>query len=158
MTTTSLYSKMHALGMIETSNLGPLLPLELPINMNFLMTSMTTLIPRITPPQAPPMVALTCQLKNSTRFTLLTSIGLLMSPPLPLGSQLLPLLLIDPLQGGLLAASFFLPTFTNFSVMWPSRSSKSTMLPPDPPLPPNGLLIPMTQTLPPSMNCLCHWN
>ena len=61
-----------------------------PINMNFLMTSMTTLIPRITPPQAPPMVALTCQLKNSTRFTLLISIGLLMSPPLPLGSHLLP--------------------------------------------------------------------
>ena len=26
---------MHALGMIATSNLGPLLPLELPINMNF---------------------------------------------------------------------------------------------------------------------------
>ena len=114
MTATSLYSKMHALGMIATSNLGPLLPLELPINMNFLMTSMTTLIPRITPPQAPPMVALTCQLKNSTRFTLLTSIGLLMSPPLPLGSQLLPLLLVDPLPGGLLAPSFFLPTFTNF--------------------------------------------
>ena len=111
---TSPYSKMHAIGMIATSNLGPLLPLELPINMNFLMTSMTTLIPRITPPQAPPMVALTCQLKNSTRFTLLTSIGLLMSPPLPLGSQLLPLLLVDPLPGGLLAPSFFLPTFTNF--------------------------------------------
>ena len=54
---------------------------------------------------------LTCQLKNSTRFTLLTSIGLLMSPPLPLGSQLLPLLLVDP---GLLAPSFFLPPFTNF--------------------------------------------
>ena len=87
MTTTSLYSKMHALGMIATSNLGPLLPLELPINMNYLMTSMATLIPRTTPPQAPPMVELTCQLKNSTRFTLLTLIGLLMSPPLPLGSQ-----------------------------------------------------------------------
>ena len=48
------------------------------------------------------------------RFTLLTIIGLLMSPPLPLGSQLLPLLLVDPLPGGLLAPSFFLPTFTNF--------------------------------------------
>ena len=71
------------------------------------------LIPRITPPQAPPMVALTCQLKNSTRFTLLTSIGLLMSPPLPLGSPLLHLLLVDPLPGGLLAPSSFLPTFTN---------------------------------------------
>ena len=55
MTTTSLYSKMHALDMIATSNLGPLLPLELPINMNSLMTSMTTLIPRITAPQAPPI-------------------------------------------------------------------------------------------------------
>ena len=59
-------------------------------------------------------VALTCQLKNSTRFTLLTLIGLLMSPPLPLGSLLLPLLLVDPLPGGLLAPSFFLPTYTNF--------------------------------------------
>ena len=76
--------------------------------------STTTLIPRTTPPQAPPMVALTCQLKNSTRFTLLTSIGLLMSPPLPLGSLLLPILLVDPLPGGLLAPSFFLPTYTNF--------------------------------------------
>ena len=100
--------------MIATSNLGLLLPLELPINMNFLMTSMTTLIPRITPPQALPMVALICQLKNSTRFTLLNSIGLLMSPLLPLGSHLLPLLLVDPLPGGLLSPSFFLPTFTNF--------------------------------------------
>ena len=99
MTTTSLYSKMHALGMIATSNLGPLLPLELPINMNYLRTSTTTLIPRITPPQAPPMVALTCQLKNSTRFTLLTLIDLLISPPLPLRSQLLPLLLVDPPPG-----------------------------------------------------------
>ena len=70
--------------------------------------------PQITPPQPPPMVALTCQLKNSTRFTLLTLIGLLMSPPLPLGSPLLPLLLVDPLPGGLLTPSFFLPTFTNF--------------------------------------------
>ena len=94
MTTTSPYSKMHALDMIATSNLSHLLLLELPINMNILLTSMTTLIPRITPPQAPPMVALTCQLKNSTRFTLLTSIGLLMSPPLPLGSPLLHLLLV----------------------------------------------------------------
>ena len=55
-----------------------------------LMTSMTTLIPRTTPPQAPPMVALTCQLKNSTRSTLPTLIGLLMSPPLPLGSLPFP--------------------------------------------------------------------
>ena len=76
--------------------LGPLLPLELPINMNYLMTSLTTLIPKTTTPQAPPMVALSCQLKNSTRFTLLTLIGLLMSPPLPLESLCLPLLLVDP--------------------------------------------------------------
>ena len=41
------------IGMIATSNLGPLLPLELPINMTYLMTSMTTLIPRTTPPRAP---------------------------------------------------------------------------------------------------------
>ena len=46
-----------------------------------LMTSMTTHTPKITPPQAPPMVALTCQLRNSTRSTLPTSIGLLLSPP-----------------------------------------------------------------------------
>ena len=38
--------------------------------------------------------------------------------------------------------------------MWPSRSSKSTMPPPDPTLPPKGLLIPMTQTLPPSIHPL----
>ena len=113
MTATSLYSKMHALDMIATSDLGPLLPLELPINMNYLMTSMTTHITRTTPPQAPPMVALTCQLKNSTRFTLLTLVGLLMSPPLPLGSLPLPLLLVDPSPEGLLAPSFFLPTYTN---------------------------------------------
>ena len=112
-TLSSLYFKMHALGMIATSNLSHLLPLELPINMNILLTSMRTLIPRITPPQAPPMVALTCQLKNSTRFTLLTSIGLQMSPTLPLGCPLLHLLLVDPLPGGLLAPSSFLPTFTN---------------------------------------------
>ena len=33
--------------------------------------------------------------------------------------------------------------------VWPSRSSKSTMPPPDPPLHPNGLSIPMTQALTP---------
>ena len=125
--------------MIAISNLGPLLPLELPTNMNFLLTSMTTHIPRITPPQAPPMVALTCQLRNSFRFTLATLIGLLMSPPLPLGSLPLPLLLADPTPEDLLAPSFFLPTSTNSSVLWPSRSSKSTMPPPDPPLHPIGL-------------------
>ena len=38
--------------------------------------------------------------------------------------------------------------------MWPSRSSKRTLPPPDPPFPPKGLLIPMTQTLPPSMHPL----
>ena len=58
-------------------------PQELPTNLNYLMTSMTTHIPRTTPPQVPPMVALTCQHRNSTRSTLPTSIGLLMSPPLP---------------------------------------------------------------------------
>ena len=69
--------------------------------------------PRTTPPQALPMVTLTCQLKNSTRSTLPTLIGLLMSPPLPLGNLLLPLLLVDPPPEGLLAPSFFLPTYTN---------------------------------------------
>ena len=73
--------QMSALDMIAISNLGPLQPLELSTNMNYLMTSMTTLIPGTTPPQAPPMVALTCQLKNSTRSTLPTLIGLLMYPP-----------------------------------------------------------------------------
>ena len=45
MTTTSLCSKMHASDMIVISNLGPLQPLELPNNMNYLLTSMTTHIP-----------------------------------------------------------------------------------------------------------------
>ena len=35
MTTSSLYSKMHAYDMIVISNLGPLQPLELPTNTNF---------------------------------------------------------------------------------------------------------------------------
>ena len=113
MTTTSLYSKMHALGMIVITHLSPLQPLELPTKMNYLLTSMTTHTPKITPPQAPPMVALTCQLRNSTRSTLPTSIGLLLSPPLPLGGLPLPLLLADPPPEGLLDPSFFLPTSTN---------------------------------------------
>ena len=113
MTTTSLYSKMHALGLIVLTHLGPLQPLELPTNMAYLLTSMTTHIPRITPPWAPPMVALTCQLRNSTRSTLPTLLDLLLSPPLPLGSLPLPLLLEDPTPEGLLAPSFFLPTSTN---------------------------------------------
>ena len=113
MTTTSLYSKMHALDMIVISNLGPLQPLELPTNMNYLLTKMTAHIPRTTPPQVPPMVALTCQLRNSTRSTLPTLIGLLMSPPLLLGNLPLPLPLADPPPKGLLAPSFFLPTSTN---------------------------------------------
>ena len=113
MTTTSLYFKMHALGMIVLTPLGPLQPLELPTNMNYLLTSMTTHIPRITPPQAPPMVALTCQLSNSTRFTLQTLIGLLLSPPLPLGRGPLPLPMADPAPEDLLAPSFSLPTSTN---------------------------------------------
>ena len=66
------------------------------------------------PPQAPPMVVFTCQQRNSTRSTLPTSIGLLMSPPLPLGNLPLPLPLADPLPEGLLDPSFFLPTSTNF--------------------------------------------
>ena len=45
MTTTSLYSKMHALGMIVITHLSPLQPVELPTNMNYLLTSMTTHIP-----------------------------------------------------------------------------------------------------------------
>ena len=35
----------------------------------------------VNPYQAPPMVALTCQLRNSARSTLPSSIGLLLSPP-----------------------------------------------------------------------------
>ena len=38
--------------------------------------------------------------------------------------------------------------------MWPSRNSKSTMPPPDPPLHPKGLSIPMTQTLTTSIHPL----
>ena len=48
MITTSLYSKMLASDMIAISNLGPLQPLELPTSMNYLLTSMTTHIPRTT--------------------------------------------------------------------------------------------------------------
>ena len=106
--------QMHTLDMIVISTLGPLQPLELPTNMNYLLTSMPIHIPRTTPSQVPPMVALTCQLRNSTRSTLPTSIGLLMSPPLPLGNLPLPLQLADPTPEGLLDPSFFLPTSTNF--------------------------------------------
>ena len=53
MTTNSLYSKMYAFGMIVITHLDPLHPLELPTNMNYLLTSMTTHILRITPPHAP---------------------------------------------------------------------------------------------------------
>ena len=83
-------------------------------HMNYLLTSMTTHISRTTPPQVPPMVALTCQLRNSSRSTLPTLIGLLMSPPLPLGNLPLPLPLAYPTAEGLLGPSFFLPTSTNF--------------------------------------------
>ena len=106
--------QMHALDMIAISYLGPLQPLELPTNMNFLLTCMTIHIPRTTPPQAPPMVALTCQQRNSTRSTLPTSIGILMSQPLLLGNLPLPLPLEDPPPEGLLAPPFFLSTSTNF--------------------------------------------
>ena len=114
MTTTSLYSKVHALDMIAISNLGPLQPLELPTNMSYLTTSMTTHIPRTNPPQVPPMVALTCQQRNSTRSTLPYLIGLPLSPPLPLGNLPMPLPLADPPPECLLYPSFFLPTSTNF--------------------------------------------
>ena len=83
-------------------------------SINYLMTSMTTHIPRTPPPQVPLMVALTCQQRNSTRSTLPTAIGLLMSPPLPLGNLSLPLPLASPRPEGLLGPSFFLPTSTNF--------------------------------------------
>ena len=92
-------------------------PLELPTNMTCLLnilTILTTSIPRITPPHAPHMVALTCQQRNSTRSILPTSIGLLMSPPLPLGNLSMHLLLAVPAPEGLLDPSTFLPTSTNF--------------------------------------------
>ena len=69
--------------------------------------------PQNTPPQALPMVALTFQLRNSTRSILPTSIGLLLSPPLPIGSLPLPLLLADPIPEDLLAPSSVLPISTN---------------------------------------------
>ena len=100
--------------MIAFKPVGPLQPLELPTNMTCLLTIMTTFIPRITLPQAPLMVALTCQQRNSTRSILPTSIGLLLSPPLPLGNLSIPLLLADPTPEGLLDPSTFLPTSTNF--------------------------------------------
>ena len=58
--------------------------------------------------------SLTCQQRNSTRFILPTSIGLLLYPPLPLGNLSIPLLLADPPPESLLAPSTFLPTSTNF--------------------------------------------
>ena len=105
--------QLHALGMIVITHLGPLQPLELPTNMKYLLTSMTTPLSRTPPPQAPPPVTSTCQLRNSTRSTLPTLMGLLLFPPSPLGSLPLPLLLEDPTPEGLLAPSFFLPTSTN---------------------------------------------
>ena len=71
-------------------------------------------IPRITPPQAPPMVALTCQQRNSRRAILPTSIGLLMHPLLPLGNLSMHHLLADPPPEGLLDPYTFLPTCTGF--------------------------------------------
>ena len=56
----------------------------------------------------------TCHLRNSTRSTLSTLIGLLLSPPLPLGNLPLHLPLADPPPEYLLDPSFFLPTSTNF--------------------------------------------
>ena len=73
----------------------------------------------------------------------------LMSPTLPLGNLPLHLLLANPPPEGFLDASSFLPTSANSWVIWPSRSSKSPMAPPDPPLHPNGLSIPIPQTLTP---------
>ena len=87
----------------SNQNLGPLQSLELPTNMTCLLTIMITSIPRITLPQALHMVALTCQQRNSTRLILPTSIGLLLSPPLPLGNISIPLLLADPPPESLLA-------------------------------------------------------
>ena len=48
-------------------------PSPLPTNMTCLQTHMSTSIPRITLPQVLPMVALTCQLRNSMRIILPTS-------------------------------------------------------------------------------------
>ena len=106
--------QMLASDMIAIKNLGPLPPLELPTNMTCLLTILTISIPRITLPQAPHMVALTCQQRNSTRFILPTSIGLPLSPPLPLGKLSIPLLLADPPPESLLAPSTSLPTSTNY--------------------------------------------
>ena len=114
MTTTSPCSKMPVSDMIAVSSLDPLQPLELPTNMTCLLTIMNTSIPRITLPQAPHMLALTCQQTNSTRSILPTSIGLLLSPPLILGNFSIPLLLGDPTPEGLLDPSTFLLTSTNF--------------------------------------------
>ena len=84
------------------------------LNMTCLLTIPTTSIPRITPPQAPHMVALTCQQRNSIRCILPTPTGLLLSPPLPLGNLSMHLLLADPHPEGLLDPSTFLPTSTHF--------------------------------------------
>ena len=112
MTATSPCSRMLASDMMTVRNLGSLQCLELPTNMTCLQTHMSTSIPRITLPQASPMVELTCLLMNCTMSILPTSIDLLLSPPLPLGNLSLPWLLQDPTPEGLLVPSTFLLTFT----------------------------------------------
>ena len=82
MTTTSPCSRMLASDMMR--NLDPLPPLQLLTNMTCLQTHMSISIPRITLPQAQPMVELTCLLGNSTMFILPTSINLFLSLPFPL--------------------------------------------------------------------------
>ena len=96
---TLLQNVASDMGAIKTLN--PLQSLELPTKMTCHLTIMTPSIPRITLPQAPHIVALTCQQRNSTRSILPTSIGLLLSPPLTLGNLPIPLLLADPPPEGL---------------------------------------------------------
>ena len=83
---------------------------RVPTNMTCLLIILTTSIPRVTPPQAPHMVALTCQQRNSIRSILPTSTGLLLSPPLPLGNLSMHLLLADPPPEGLLYSCQHLQT------------------------------------------------
>ena len=142
--------------MIVITHLSPLQPLELPTNMNYLLTSMTTHIPKIIPPQVPPMVTLTCQLRNSTRSTLPTLLGLLLSPPLPLGSKPFPLLLEPPPPPPrrspcpiFLPANIykFLSDVAIKEIKKHNATNRSTT-------PPKGLSIRMTQTLTPSIPAL----
>ena len=113
MKTTSLYSKMHALGMIVLTPLSPLQPLELPTNMNYLLTSMTTHTPQDYSSSGTTyggfdMPAEEFYQVHTTNLNRPPNVSTL-TPRKPIPSPLLA----DQPPEGLLAPSSFLPTSTN---------------------------------------------